>query len=738
MALIGKIREKSALLVIIIGVALLAFILTDWQSMFGGSAGQEMGYVAGEKVDMNRYNELVQAAMQQDQQAAQQSGREFGVREQEQARQKAWSTLVQEMVLKSEHEALGIEVSEKELDAYLYGEAGFSVLDDLAKSFADPATGKFSPSLLQKRIQEMEDSKDAQVVEQWKSTKKSMMDGRKNEKYFQLVSMGAYVTKLEAAEEYKAQKEQKNISYVMKRYSDIKDDQIKITDKEVMDYYEEHKTDVKYEVLTAGREVRYFDINIQPSKEDSLKFNTEITILKKQFQATNKDSLFMVKHTENQQAKLNRSTFPFRVEGDPEAKGEMIYPAFMDTVFKTSAVGTVVGPYNANGRTYLAKVKGFNTQFLTARHILIGANKADTLLAAKAKKQADSIVAILNADNFEEMVKKFSQDQGSIEKGGKYTDFLEDEFVPEFSQFCLVNPVGKIGVVQSQFGYHIIEVLGKRATKAPVLTVVEKMLKPSSTTESDISDRAYTTLINFDTKIQKKATNLEKIALFDTLAKKEGFVVRPTSLISDESPSVYGFATSFAEDKIIKLAFDKGNEVGTLCSAPIKDQNRYIIAMLSSIKRKGVPAFEDVEATMRMDLIKEKKAKRLINQLLGSKTLEAAAKAGNTTVQQGMITFGNPQIAGGGYEPTIVGSLFFAGLKDGTKTLPLKGEQGVYVIRIDKTIKAPAIPNYDVEKQQLLAGVKGRMQNEILTALIKKADVKDNRRFNAINVMREE
>lgn len=736
MALIGKIREKSALIVIFIGLALLAFILSDWQSIVGSTGSQEMGLVAGEAVDTDRYNEILQQVMQQDQQQAQQSGREYGIREQRQSEQRAWQTLVEETVLQKEFEALGIDVSEKELEAYLYGENGFSVMPDLAQNFADPATGQFKPELLQKRIEEMESSDDANVVAQWETTKKNIRDQRKNEKYFQLLSMGAYVTRLEAKEEYFAQKQVKNISYVARMYSEIPDDQIKVTDSELKAFYEEHKEEKKYEV-TAGRDIKYFDILIQPSKKDSTEFAKITAKIKADFAKAINDSTFMVANTENPNARMNRASFPYRMEGDPEAKNDMVYPAYMDTVFKASSIGQVVGPYNYRGKTYISKIKGFNNQFLTARHILISANKADTVGALKAKKQADSILTILNKDNFEEMVTKFSQDQGSAQKGGKYTDFLKDEFVPEFSDFCINNPVGKIGVVQSQFGYHIIEVLGKRDAKVPVLTVIEKTLKPSSETEMTTSDLAYSILGKYDTKISSKSEPQEKIALFDTLAKKDGYFVRPAIKISDENPMIYGFETTFTEDKLFKLAYDKNSEVGTMVSAPIKDKGRYVIAIVSSIREKGVPKFEDVMESMRAELIKEKKAKRFTNQLINAKTLEAAAKTGNTEVRTGEVTFGNPNIPNGGYEPSVVGSLFFKKMKDGTKTLPLKGEQGVYVIRINKTINPPAVANYDAEKMQLLSGARGRMQNEAKQALIKKAEVQDNRKFNQLGIMRD-
>lgn len=736
MALIGKIREKSALIVIFIGLALLAFILSDWQSMTGGMGNQEMGLVGGEPVSPERYNEILQSVMQQDQQQAQQSGREYGAREQKMSEQRAWTGLVEEQVLAKELEVLGIDVSDKEFESYLYGEDGFTLMPDIAQSFADPATGVFNPTLLEKRIQEMEDSNDPNVSQQWVNNKKAMKEGRKTEKYFQIVSQGAYVTKLEAKEEYKAQRETKSISFVMRRYSEIPDDQIKVSTEELKKYYEEHKEEKKYEA-TAGRDVKYFDISILPSAKDSAVFFKMMNDLKAKFEKTANDSVFAFANTET---KMNRSAFPYRIQGDPEAKGTLVYPVYMDTVFKTASVGQVVGPYVSNGKSYLAKVVKFNNQLLSLRHILINANKADTIGSAKAKKQVDSVFALVNKDNFEEMVTKFSQDQNTIQKGGKFENYLEgefDQFLPEFTKFCNSNPVGKIGIVQSQFGYHIVEVLAKTATKAPVLTVVEKTLAPSSDTEADISDVAHNILYSYDEKIAKKSDISQKLALFDTLAKKDGYFVRAPVRMLDESPVAAGFNTQFAEDRIIKLAYEKGAEVGTLVSAPIKDQGRYIIAMVSSIREKGVPNFEDVEAVMRIELIKEKKAKRFINQMMNEKSLEGMAKQGNTTVMTGEVTFANPQIQGGGYEPEVVGSLFSKAIKDGQRTLPLQGNQGVYVIRINKTVKAPATANYDAEKQQLLASVKGRLQNDIKQALIKKAEVQDNRVFNRLGIQRD-
>jgi peptidyl-prolyl cis-trans isomerase D len=735
MALIGKIREKSGLLLIVVGVAMLAFIMGGWESMFGGYSNKlGIGTVYGEMVDQTKYQIAVDNTLNNDAQQAQQSGREFTPRDQQVSTDKAWSFVVEQIILEKEFEALGITCSDKELDAYLYGQDGFTVMPDLAQSFADSITGQFNPRLLEKRIEEMENSSDPNVSQQWENNKQQLRDARKNEKYYQLLNQGVYVTKLEAKQEYKAQKEVKNISFVMKRYSEIPDDQIKVSDDMVRKFYEEHKTEKKYEA-TAGRDVKYFDIMVQANKKDSAVFNSMINKVKFDFAKANYDSVFAIMNTEDINKKAMKAFLPFRNETDPNAKQGMTYPQYMDTIFKAAQVGQVVGPYSFQGKMYLAKIKKFNTQLLTARHILLSANKTDTVATINAKKLADSLVKLLNKDNFEEYVTKYTQDPGSKDKGGKYEDFAYDEFVPEFSEFVSNGKVGQIGIVQTSYGYHIIEVLEKKAAKIPVLSTIEKTLKASQETETEISDIAYNLLYKFDSKISRNKEIKDKIQMFDSLAQLEGYFSRPVKIL-DENPKVQGFATAFAEDKILKMAYDENAQVGDLCSSPIKDQGKYIIAMVTSIRKKGIPNYEDVAERMKFEVIKERKAKRLINMMMNEKSLEALARKVNAQVMKGEVTFANAQIPGGSYEPEIVGSLF-SGLKDGQITVPIQGEQAVYVIMITKTIKAPATANYIAERDQLLASARAQLQNTIKAALTKLAEVKDNRRFSALGIIRE-
>lgn len=735
MAIIGKIREKSWLLVIIIGLALVAFILGDYLSGTRGGDDAEYGYgtVFGEKVDYALYDKATLNFQQMDRSQFQEQQREYTPKDEEASNNKAWKAIVDSIILQKEFNALGISVSDREFDAYLYGTDGFDVLPDIAQNFTNPQTGLFDLKMLQKRVADMKSSTNPEEQKGWESTKKSLAMRREQEKYFMLLNQGAYVTKLEAKDSYKAQNDIKSISYVFKRFNDIKDEDIKITDADVEKYFEEHKNDKKYAIKSNSREIKYFDVAITPSRADSITFNRSMDSLKALFSKQpnlKMDSMFVMKNSE---AKYFVSKVGYKVEGDPSARQGFTYPVNMDTVFKTAGVGTVVGPYFDNGSVKLAKVIGVENQLLSVRHILISAQRADSVAVKKARKTTDSLMLVVNSTNFEEMVTKHSQDPGSAQTGGKYEDFLSGEMVPEFSNFAKNNAIGKIGYVQTDYGFHIMEVLNKKAGHVPNLAIVQKTLTPSPLSVEDKVSEVQNILYDIQAKVDKAKDLKSKVAAFDTLSSKAGYFSRSLNL-EEKNIMVYGMNTTYAEDKLIELAFDPKNEAGTLYPAPIKDGQRYIIAILSSIRDKGVPTLDAIEPALRRDLMNDKKAARIQSTMTG-KSLDQLSKSLKLEIMKADVTFASPQIPSGGYEPEIVGKVF-GGLKDGARSLPLKGNTGVYVIRIDKTTKAPSAANYNKEKETIRTANMSSMQTEAINALREKAEVVDNRRLFRIGVRR--
>lgn len=727
MAIIGKIREKSWLILVLVGGALLAFILGDWQKISGGMEDQYgLGLVYGEKVNPDEYQNAYNIAELNAERQAQQSGQpkqpvdETGV----------WNSFVQDIVLNKEMDALGILVSQAEFDAYLYGEDGFSVMPDLAQNFVDSITGQFSPKLLQARIEDMKSSEDANIQKQWEESEKYYIDRRKKEKYFSILEQGAYVTKLEAKDEYVAQKEVKNVSYVLRRYSEINNDDIKVDDDKLRAYFEENKANRKYENRFSTREVKYLDIKIAPSKKDSAVFDKMIAQVKTDLAASDNDSVYVMKNSDMR----FYTSGPYSTavpENHPNAKQHLNYPNYMDSVFENAQLGQVIGPYQANGAYNVAKVIGFTRDTINARHILLQIPEGKD---AAVQATADSILKVINHDNFAEFVKKYSTDTGSAAKGGELGDFFFSQMVQPFATYCADEPIGKIGQVRSQFGIHIIEVLDRKGPNHPRLAVVQKQLKPSSETLETIEKESYDLLYALDSKLSKESDGYKRVDLFDTIAMDKGYFTRPVT-IQETSPRLFGFNTTLAEDKMLELAFNDEAKVGDLVNSPVKDKDRYVIGIVSSIKIKGETRFEDVKQIVRNDYIQDQKAKRLMAQMMNAKSLNDLAKNGKASVQKAEVVFANPQITGAGFEPEVVGSVF-SGLKDGQMSKPLQGKQGVYVVRVDKTMKAPAASNYDVERDQMLSTSKARVKSEATKALVEQADVIDNRRFHNIGIRR--
>lgn len=742
MAIIGKIRSRSGLLVGIIGLALLSFILGDYQNFFGSGEGEYgIGTVYGEKIDANKYNETNGKVQDQDRGQAQKEQKEYAEADIEASSDKAWNFLVDSTILRREYDALEVSVSDREFNAYLMATDGFPILEDLsAQFFTDSLTGLVSEKStiegrqkLKLTIDKLKASKEPQAVQQWQGTKQYYTDRRKQEKYLALLDQGAYVTKLEAEAEYLSQKETKKISFVARRYDEIKDISVEISESELKNYYEEHKADKKYANRSSSREVKLFDVSVAPSRKDSLMFNKNLNILKTSFLQSTNDSIFVAKNSDrNIYFSDKRATAV--PEGNEKANKFQSYPAILDSIFKAASIGQIVGPYTMQENVIISKVIGFTPTRLKARHLLISTNssKDEKVIAAK-RKTADSLLKVINTNNFTELVTKYTEDPGSKTTGGLYENFLEAEMVKEFGAFCATQAIGKIGVVKTDFGFHIIEVLERDATKFPLLVSVSKTFKASIETIENKESEITNILYKLDRSISKVEDPIKKSDLFDTIVSRSKYFPR-SIVIEDNSPKVTGFTTATASNKILELAYAEEASVGNLTSYPIKDKDKYVIAMISSIKEKGEPKYEHIKVKMEGDLLIEKKAKKLINQMIKYKSMRTLAKAFNTTIMNAEISFSNPQITGGGYEPEIIGALFASVIKDKKRTLPLKGKTGVYVILVDKTNKAPSAANYKIERDQMYTALKGSVQGQALGALRKKADIVDNRKLNELRI----
>lgn len=733
MALIGKIREKSWLLVAVVGIAMLAFVLGDLGSLGGGSQEDVygIGTINGEKVDEDQYNTFLNNARNNIfQNKIQQNPNEqpvFTEADAKNAAQQAWTTSLIVKLMEKEYKNIGLVVDDYELENVLYGQNGY-LPSSLSEQFLDSVTGEFAPDQLRMALDQLQNSDDPQNVQQYNGVIDYIRQERLEQKYFALLNAGVHATTLEAKTEYYAKKTVKNVSYVYERFIKVPEDAVaEPTDKEVKEFYDKNKNAEKYK-QKANRKIAYFDVPVVASSDDSLRAFDFLTTLKESFVTAKNDSAFVMRYSDVKYY-ANDSTQMAKPDDAMSMTQGPTYPSSISAEIKNANIGDVVGPYRGAQGVTMSKILGFETEeTATVRHILLNATTPEDVAAAQAK--ADSIIKVIRANgNFEDMVREFSQDPGSVENGGKYENFPQGMMVPEFNDFSFQKPIGSLGWVKTSYGIHIVEVLGREKTKYPIFANVVKGVETTKMTNDAMNSMVSNYIYDLDDKFSGKSID-EKIEIFENYAAENGYNVRK-AVIQDESPSVSGFG-DVAEGRVLRLAYDPNVKAGDISSSPILDRERLVVAMVTEVVKEGVPTFDIVKDQMTAEVKKQKQADYLIDKMVGQTDLEALAREMDAQYETEGITFSASNVAVGN-EPKLIGAAF-AGLKDGETSVPVKGTNGVFVLRVDETTPAEETTDYSAEMEQIKNQNVSTVQSQFQTALMQSAKVIDNRKLRSFGI----
>jgi peptidyl-prolyl cis-trans isomerase D len=726
MAVIGKIQKNSLLLLIIIGGAMLAFIFTDMlRNVGGGEEPTPTATIGDEVVDDKELNELETIYIEREKQNAYQQQKEFTDQMKKAAEDQAFNEYVRRKIMNKELKALGLEVTKNELTDMVVGNHVHPWISQ-ERAFSN-SMGQFSKDSVIKYLNMLEMEPDGTNEEEynqwkeaktnWKSFEKELADARKADKYVTLVKKGIYVNTIEAKNQYVGANEKRNISYVLKKYVDIPESEVTLTDEELKAYYDKHKNDKQYQQNDESATIEYIEFAVKPTQEDIEDVVANMELIIDAFKKSTNDPSFMYNKSDVQfwsdstLFKLGGEEFDFTPQNPS-------YAQIADEAIQASDSGDVIGPFVTNNQVVLLKVKGFKTEPQAwVRHILIstGAKRSES----DAKRVADSVMAVIRKNNnFVEMVEKISDDPGSIAKGGEYKWFPKGAMVEEFEKAAFTGTKGQLQLVKTNYGYHIVEVLGRRDAKLPILAPVVKDIKPSRATKSVVEDLAY----EFITDLEQTEGDS---AFYILAADKELTVLN--SRLALKSPYVMGFNEE-SIPKVKKFVFSKDATEGDV-STPILDNNVYKVVYIASKVAEGTPEFEDVKEQMRFPALREKQAEKYKELLAGTQNLkELVAKFPELQVQSASVIFNSNNIQGGGAnEPKVVGAIFSVPQDLRPLLAPIDGNTGVYVIRITDIIPAPETTDYTAEKESLRNAKQMSADNAIMKALREKADVKDNR-----------
>jgi peptidyl-prolyl cis-trans isomerase D len=697
MGIMGFLRERMGkILAIVIGIALLGFIAEEvvrsGNSFFRGDAN-DIGEVNGEKIPYVKFNERLEQSTQQ---YKQQSGQSITPQISSYIQENTWNQYLTELLLNKEIDKLGIVVGDDESKAMI---SGNNPDPQIQRQFAGQ-DGKFDKNKLNQFLGYLQSPKaEANQINAWADFVKQLISAKRQQKYMALVTNGLYVNSLDAQDDYLAKNKLANFKYTVLDYASIPDANIKLTDDDYSNYYNEHKGEFKNEQEL--RNFQYVSFNASASKEDSAAVKAQITKLAADFKTTPSDSLFVQINSET------KTPILYQKKGQLEPK--------LDSVMFSAVKGLIYGPYLSNGSYKVAKLidTRVGPDSVKARHILL--NPASEGGVDKALAKADSLKKLIAGGRpFAELAKNFSTDKQSGEKGGDLGTFGRGAMIPVFEEAAFNGKVGDIKIVTSQFGVHLLQIEEQKgSSKVVKVAVVDKPLTPSSKTQAAVYSKAQSFLSSLT------ADN------FDAQAKKAGLPVKNADDVNGTAASVMGLDNA---REVVKWVFK--SDKGTFSDQVFAVGDQYVIARVSAIKPKGILPLDLVKKQIEPMVRIQVKGKQLSAKLQAASSNtssidQVAQKAGSKVVPLQNIVFANPVIPGSAAEYKLIGTVF--GSQPNKLSKPIEGQQGVYVFTLDSFTNPPQLTNNVREKQQLAQAMIQRSQGQVLDALKDKANVKDNR-----------
>jgi parvulin-like peptidyl-prolyl isomerase len=724
MALIGKIREKSTLLVIFVGLGLLLFIVPfdRISSYFYGTGEQPIGSIEGAPMMESdwHYNYKIDSTINVYRQQYMQSGQVLVLDDQqnEQIKNNVWSQLVVGALFGKQLSEVPLSVGSKELnEIMIYGDEPSQVIKEMFTYDGNFAKDSVKPGIDRVLV-------GGKGAKAWlySNVEKPIRSQRLRDKYTKMAKFGAYATTQDAKRKYLAANTKASIRYAFKEFSTIPDSVVKVEDNDIRTYFDAHKNEKKWKQETEVRTIDYVSFKISPSEEDKQRAMASMERKKQAFEKSVNDSLFVANNAATPIGANQQQQNQFQINSvdvlptEPYKPGSGTFSVATDELITAAAKGDVVGPVSEGNKLQLIKVRDVVTKNeVTVRHILIKADEADADQYKKKKAFADSLLRVLRADRskFVDFVYKYSEDPGSNQPGkdGEYTFDKEINFVQEYKDFGFNKPVGTMEIVKTSFGFHIMENLRRGDNEYKMIAIVDANVKPSKVTR----DLAYTEVVDgFYAK--SKELGFEKAA--EELNKE----VKTAENVRIESPFIGELGKNMP---LIKWNFN--HEVGSISDPEFVSDELLAITSLKSEAHEGAPSFEGTKELMKPYVLKEKKAAYLLTKIGSATSVDDVAKAIDVTAETAEINLGMNNLPGiaGAKEPEVMGTIFAT--EGGTTTKPIQGYNGLYVVEVATKTAASVAENQDfsAEKGTLLGELRANVEAKLIESLAKAADFKD-------------
>jgi len=704
MAILGQIRSKSIFLIIVIGLALFAFVISGVFDGKGYQAQQPVGVINGEEVLIEDFRGQV----------------DFLERNYNQqgmiAVNNVWNQRLRSEILRQQFEISGIQSGKDHLQNILKNNPTFN---------SDPQflneAGMFDIDKFKTLIIELKTT-NPEAYEQWKSQEK-IFESQSNEQiYLNLVNAGVNYTQADGKFEYTLQNDNVDIEYIQIPYSSVEDSLISYSESDLKKYINNNEDEFK---VNSSRDIEYVIFEEKPSFEDEKAVKNRLSkFLKesKEFNQVSKleeitPSLTTAKNIKEFINEYSESSFDsiYLPKGSlPADHANLLFNLNIDQTYGPY----LDGEYFKISRMLDKKIGGS----VRASHILVaykGSKNANPNISRsknEAKKEANNILRKIRKSpkSFTELAFEFS-DGPSKSRGGDLGFVQDGNMVKPFNDFIFSKRIGSTGVVETDFGFHVIKVVAK-----------DDLVLLASITEKNVpSDATSDKVFNSATKLEMSLSKDEDL---NTLSNKENYTVKTVNgiqILDNDFPGLKD------QRRIVQWLFNESTNVSDFKRFDLP-KGGYLIAQVTKIVDEGLSNVQDVSYKVLPMVLKSKKADFIISKNDNSLSLEEIAEINGTEVRKALaLNQKNATITGSGLEPLVIGASFGTNINETSDFII--GENGIYKLKVIK--RKDTNTNSDSIDSNFIISYKNQLLNlnrtssfaRVYESLKENAEVTDNR-----------